>query len=219
MILHRIVERQAETITRELTDDQAEYEFIENLVESTKPEIDPRGWHRLISTPFRYPVPVDPAYQARFKPPFSDKLVFYGSCSLHTAVFEFGYHWLLERVHLVGLSQTIENRNYFTVGFNDPSLKNIRNNPSIKQIMDRRDYSASHSFIANHPEVTSLLYPSARDPQSGDCVAAFKIETLEKKPAQSTVLHLLYREKSKEAYIYDPSGIYPSEVVPWALVA
>ena len=218
-LLHRIVELQAKTITRQITDDQAEYDFIEELIDSTKPPISKKDWHYLIATPFRYPLPVGLEYSARFRPPFSERHVFYGTFELKTAEYEFGYHWLRERVHLSGLSQAIEQRTYFTVEFNDPKVVDIRNYPDISKIMDRRNYTYSHALTESIPDISSFLYPSARDPNKGDCIAAFKLENLGKKPQTSTTFELLYIAEAKAVLFLDPSGVYPSQQVSWEQVA
>jgi hypothetical protein len=219
MILHRIVELQAHTGTRELASTQEEYDFLEELIESTKPLIDPRKWNYLIRTPFRYSTPVGLEYAARFKPPFSERNVFYAGCSLQTAEFEIGYHWLRERVHLTGLSVSAEPRTYFTVGFNDAMMVDLSSHPNINQIMDRNDYSYSYAFIAENPTVSSIMYPSCRDPNQGECVATFELSTLDQQYSSSTTLHLIYDEPRKALRIVDPSGIHPDQCIEWSQVA
>ncbi len=219
LLLHRIVEVQATTVTHQLTDTAEEYEFIEGLIETTKPEAPSGPWHYLIRTPFRYPLPAGVDYAARFKPPFSSRHIFYGTCLLRTALYEFTYHWLKERVHLIGLSQTEELRSRFAVGFLDPTLTDLTVDPGIHLIMDRRNYTASHQWADAHPEATSILYPSCREPERGSCVAAFKLESFDLRPAESGLLFVSYSERARAAQIRDPAGIMPSERIHWKDVA
>lgn len=218
-VLHRIVENQAKMVTHELTDTQEEFEFIESLIDGTKPPLNREGWHHLIATPFRYELPVKPEYQARFKPPFSNFLVFYGSCELRTAAYEYGLHWLRERIHLNGLSQVPASRTYFTVGFRDSQILDITSHVKIKKIMDRTSYAASHEYITTVPNPSSIRYPSARDLMGGFCVAAFKKEVLEKRARTSQELRIRYLESEKAAEFEDPSGIHEALTVRWDEVA
>jgi hypothetical protein len=204
MKLNRIVELQAHTVIRKITDTQEEYEFVEGLIESRKPTLPKAKHHYLIKTPFRYFLPVQPRYASRFKPPFYERNCLYGTREFRTAVYEYGYHWLRQRVHVEGLSHEPQPRTCFKVGFKDTSIKDIRKHPKIKTLMDRDDYGPSHRFVLENPAVSSLLYPSCRDPRKGDCVVTFDINTLGLKPEDERTFHLIYEEKSKRCVFKDP---------------
>ncbi len=203
MILHRILELQAHTVIRKLTDTQEEYEFIESLIESQKPAYPRKEHHYLIQTSFRYALPVPVQYQARFKPPFSHRNCFYGAEHYHTSAYEYAYHWLRQRVHLENLSQEAQARTHFTVSFKDAQAIDLRKNPSCQGVMDRKDYGASHEFIQAHPLATSILYPSCRDPEQRVCVVTFEIETLGKKALSEKTLYFVYQAARKSCSIQD----------------
>jgi len=203
-MLNRIVELQAKTVIRQITDTQEEYDFIENLIESHKPPLPKTDHHYLIATPFRYPLPIAPEYAGRFKPPYYERNCFYGTLEYQTSVFEYGYHWLLQRVHLKGLSQQPQPRTHFKVKFKDPDCLDLRKHKRIKEMMDRHDYSSSHHFVLKQKNLTSLIYPSCRDPKQGSCVITFEINTLGKKPTSDKMIHLIYDEKNKKCLVESP---------------
>jgi len=204
MILSRIVELQAKTVTRKITDTQEEYDIIENLIESQKPSYPDTAHHYLIATPFRYDLPVEPQYAARFKPPYYDRNCFYGCYEYRTTVLEYGYHWLSQRVHTQGLSQEPQPRTHFKVRFNDPACVDIRKHSKIKNIMNRHDYTTSHDYVLKNKSITSILYPSCRDVEHGDCAVTFEINTLGKKPSSERTIHLIYDDKNKKCIIECP---------------
>jgi hypothetical protein len=218
-MLHRIVEDQAShTPTRTITDNQDEYDFIENLVEESKPTIPATNHHYLIRTQFRYPLPVLPKYTARFRPPYFHKNVFYGAFERETSFYEAAYHWLCERVHIKDLSMTPEPRTHFTVDFGDSTATDICDHPDISKIMDRNDYRASHDFITKSPDTASIIYPSCRDPKNGKCAAVFDLLTLGERLQSAEPLHLIYNSINKSCTIIGPE-VDPQIVIPWGLVA
>lgn len=215
MILHRIVELQAHTVIRKITDTQEEYEFIESLIESQKPPPLASDHHYLIKTPFRYPLPVKPEYAGRFKPPFYHRNCFYGSELYRTSAYEYAYHWLEQRVHLSRLSQEPQPRTHFQVDFSDGRCVDVRGNPDIEKIMDRKDYSSSHRFVQSNPELSSILYFSCRDPQKGNCVATFEIDSLGKMPLAERTLHFVYQTLQKKCIIQDLLLSEPQLEIAW----
>ena len=218
-VLHRIVEDQAShTPTRTITDTLEEYEFIEELIENSKPSITLTKHHYLIRTQFRYPLPVLPRFTARFRAPHSFRNVFYGTFERQTSFYETAYHWLRERVHVTGLSQTPEPRTHFTVDFNDPKAMDICVHEDIVKIMDKKDYSHSHALVAKHPKVSSIVYPSCRDPKHGKCAAVFELLTLGEKPLSNEALFFIYDSKALSCTI-EGLSVDPAIVVPWGLVA
>lgn len=215
MILNRIVELQAHTLIRKITDTQEEYEFIEGLIESQKPPPLPADHHYLIKTPFRYPLPVEPKYAARFRPPFYHRNCFYGAELYRTSAYEFAYHWLKQRVHVAKLSQEPQPRTHFQVDFSDGGCIDVRQYPDIKKIMDRRNYGPSHRFIDSNPDISSILYFSCRDPQQGNCVVTFEINTLGKTPLTERTLNFVYQASQKKCFIQDPLLIEPQLEIAW----
>lgn len=218
IFLHRIVEWQAKTITRKTTDTQEEYDYIEGLIESLKPPLSKTGHHYLISTPFRYPLPVPPLYQARFRPPYYHRNSFYGTVAYPTCVFETGYHFLRQRIHLKGLSQSVEMRTRFRVSFHDPKSVDISKRRDFSLLMNRQDYFYSHNFIRKHATIHSIIYPSCRDPEAQKCVCTFSLATLGKKPRDEGILHFIYIEKQKVCAVEDPLNRFPGIKVEWEKV-
>lgn len=204
--LNRIVELQAKSVLRSLTHTQNEYNFLESLIESTKPELPLSAHHYLITTPFRYDLPVPPIYQARFRPPYFHQNCFYGTLHFHTACYEYAYHWLRQRAHLTGLSQESASRTHFTLRFSDAHCLDITRHRNVKKIMDKNDYTASHDFVKKQKKLSSILYPSCRDPQNGLCVVTFSPKTLAKKIHTERTLHLTYLNQKKACLIEIPTA-------------
>ncbi len=219
MRLHRIVEYQAKTVTRHTTDSQQEYEYIEGLVEGIKTPLPATGHDYLIATPFRYPLPVAASYQARFKPPLSSRHAFYGTEEFRTCSYETAYHWLRQRVHLKALSQVAEPRTHFQVQFHDSQLMDIRHHRSLESVMNRHDYQASHRFVEKHPSLSSILYPSCRDPQQGACVVTFRLETLGKRPEVLHTLSFIYDRQHRGCRIENPVQPEDGFQVSWEEVS
>lgn len=219
MRLHRIVEHQAKTVTRHTTETQQEYEYIEELIEAIKAPLPPTGHDYLIATPFRYPLPVGMPYQARFKPPLSLRHAFYGAEEFQSCGYETAYHWLRQRVHLKGLSQTAEPRTHFRVRFHDSKIMDIRRHPTIVSLMDRHDYRPSHRFVEDHPTVSSIRYPSCRDPGHGPYVVTFRLETLGKRPEDLKTLYFIYDHLGQSCRIEDPTHPEQRFDVSWEEVS
>src|SRR5690348_15899593 len=77
--VHRVVEDQVKLTSYRATEDAEKAIQLEILIDLTKPPKRQIEWHELIYTPFRYNLPVLPRFQARFKPPYFQKNVFYAS--------------------------------------------------------------------------------------------------------------------------------------------
>jgi hypothetical protein len=218
-MLHRIVEDQAShTPTKTITNTQDEYDFIEGLIEESKPQIPNTDHHYLIRTQFRYPLPVLPSYAARFRPPHFHKNVFYGAFERNTTFYEAAYHWLRERIHVKNLSLTPEPRTHFTTDFDSTSAVDICSHPDIAKIMARNTYSASHEFVFANPDVLAIIYPSCRDPKHGKCAAVFELMMLGRRPTSTEPLFLVYNTDMKSCTFTGPEIETPI-VVPWGLVA
>lgn len=176
---YRIVESQSQIYSYLTTSSAENAEYIESFLEETKPARPNDEWHMLLVSPFRYPLPVPPMYQARFRPPFYARNVLYCSEKVPTALHEHAYHFLKERIHLDGVKEAGE-RTVFSLFIHDGDIIDIRTHPDINAIMDKRDYAKSHSYIHSNPDTKVLCYPSCREPEKGPNYAAFEISSLEK---------------------------------------
>jgi hypothetical protein len=87
----RVVEPQHLVSTRKLVDSDAEQQVLEELLESTKPELPDGRLHFLLTTPFRYP-PL--RYGSRFGTR-AERGIWYGSIQQRTAFAETAYYRLL----------------------------------------------------------------------------------------------------------------------------
>jgi hypothetical protein len=191
----RIVESQSRLYAENATSTYEKALYIESVLEETKPKLTAQGWHPLLATPFRYPLPVLSIYQARFRPPFFLKNVLYASLELRTALYEHAYHYLRERVHLKCVRETGQ-RTIFSLYITSSRIVDLRKHSDILKIMDRHDYAASHAFIEANPKVHILRYPSCRDPRAGDNFAVFDIHCLAKHIGMQQAL----------SFYFEPSG-------------
>lgn len=91
----RLVEAQHKISTVKLTDTSTEQNFLENLIEETKPNVPPECRHLnyLLSTPFRYGAPYPRG--SRFRRPGRTPGMFYASEYVDAAVAELCFHRLL----------------------------------------------------------------------------------------------------------------------------
>lgn len=159
------------------------------------------GWHKLIRSPFLYPLPVKTMYQARFRPPQSLKNVFYGSVEEETAFYEFAYHYVKERFHLI--SGDTCDRTSFSVELNNKTEFKIHSNPKVAFIMDPFSYTESHNFVKANPKYTVICYPSCRDPKKRDCYAVLNIDMLAKNPKSNRNITIIWDASLKELTCID----------------
>jgi len=91
----RIVEAQHRISTAKLTDTELEQNFLEDLIEESKPNIPPECQHLdfLLATPFRYGAPYPKG--SRFRKAGQTPGVFYSSENVQTAIAELSFHRLL----------------------------------------------------------------------------------------------------------------------------
>jgi hypothetical protein len=141
--------------------------------------------------------PTPPEYAARFKPPEGNLRAFYASFEATTVFYEAAYHWLRERAHIAGLSQTPEPRTIFSVSFAGKNVYDVSNAPDVSAIMSRRSYSASWEFVRNNPDATSIVFPSCRAPSRGMNLFTSDIETLGQTPHSYFELTFIYRADVK----------------------
>lgn len=200
----RCVEDQAHQPLRQLSATQEEFDFLEDFVEAGKPPYPSApSYHYLIQTPFRYPLPVPDRFAARFRPPFSSRHVFYASANGETSLYEASTYFLKERIHIPDLSHEPESRTLFSVGVDDEDAYDLSGDAGINPIMSRNSYGASHAFIAAHPEIDVLLYPSCRCPNKGRNAAVFDINSLEQNPRTMIDLSFSYDAAAKAVRIYE----------------
>jgi hypothetical protein len=199
--VYRVVEDQAKINSYRATEDREKAIQLEILIDLTKPPLRHTEWHDLVATPFRYELPTLPAFKARFRPPYFTKNVFYAATHFETALYEYSYHLMRQRVHLQVKSRRVKNetgtRTGFSVNADDMAKVDIRGHQNITAILDRSDYSASHAFINENPGVDFIVYPSVRDPQHRDNVAVMEIAHLSKKVNSEHPLSFFYDYRKK----------------------
>jgi hypothetical protein len=199
----RIVEQQANLPSYRATQDEGRAAQLELMVELTKPKNLYLGWHYLIATPFRYNPPHP---NARFRPPFATRNVFYGALAEETALYEHAYHFIRQRLHL-NVEPETGTRTLFIAEANAAKSIHIRDQLNYQKIMDKNDYSASHQFIEENSHATFILYPSCRDPKHRDNAAILEIEHLEKKLKGETSIRYFYNYK-KQRLLWIDSQLY-----------
>lgn len=191
--LVRIVEYQATLSSYRATQNEERAVQLEVLIETTKPRNLYTEWHPLIATPFRYNPPHP---EARFRLPYG-KNVFYSSLLEETALYEHGFHFMKERMHL-NIETETGMRTIFFVDADDKSSIHIKNQINYLDIIHKNNYSASHQFIASHPRATFIFYPSCRDPEQRDNVAVLNINHLAKAPKWESSIKFFYDNALKQ---------------------
>ncbi|HVE43860.1 MAG TPA: RES family NAD+ phosphorylase [Gammaproteobacteria bacterium] len=189
----RIVEHQASLSSYRATQNEERAITLELVIESTKARDQYIEWHPLISTPFRYSPPHP---EARFRPPYG-KNVFYGSLAKETAFYEYAFHFMKQRVHLDIVSET-GTRTIFSVDADDRFAFDLSQDRQIENIIDKDDYTASHQFIKNHPDISFILYPSCRDPESRNNAAILNIHHLKQNLKWESSIKFFYDNQKKE---------------------
>lgn len=189
---YRVVQHQLLSYSYEATGNADEAAYLESVLEFTKPKVVYADWHRLIGAPFRYSLPVQPMYQARFSPPYSNRNALYCSEEPGTALYEHAYHFLKQRVHLAGAVPETDTRTIFSLFIKKTDIEDIRRRKDIARITDRQDYTASHEFIRKNPALKVVAYPSCRDPERGRNFAAFEIASLGKEIGKEQVLSFYF---------------------------
>lgn len=191
--LVRIVEHQASLSSYRATENVERAVQLELLIEMTKPVNQSQQWHSLIATPFRY---TPPHRAARFRPPYG-KNVFYGALLEETALYEHAFHFMKERLHL-NMQTDTGMRTIFFVEADNVNALQIRNHAECSKLIDKNDYSASHQFIAEHSEITFIIYPSCRDPKQRDNAAVLDINHLAKNPKWESTIKFFYDNRMRK---------------------
>lgn len=178
--LKRIVENQEQKVTLGLTDNLAEHDVLESLLESSKPS--PEGhaglarFDYLLRTPWRYP-PLK--WGSRFGRRFEPSL-FYGSLGLRALFAEAAYYRL---VFLEGMETPFRDRviSQFTVfeasfrsdrGFDLSAAPFHRHEAVLRHKSEYRPCQALGSVL-REKGVEAILYLSARAPGDALNVALF----------------------------------------------
>lgn len=216
----RCVEYQSKQALRGLVDTDEEFIFLEEFVEDSKPDYPEKtdstykGYHYLIQTPFRYPLPVEPQYQARFRPPFYYRNVFYCSEKIITALSEASFYFLRERVHISQkVSQQAGPRTLFKchLDLKSEKLLDIRSHPEINKIMDRQNLTYSHNIINDNKDTEVLLYPSCRCLDKGTNAAVYIISRLGPDPVDFQNYDFIFNQKKSSVMIKRQT--YPETVL------
>lgn len=195
--LYRLLVSQiSDRYSTKATSSKENAEILDKLLEGSKPQNKFSEWDILIATPFRYPLPVNPIYQARFRPPNFSRNVMYGCEEKLTSAYECSYHFLKQRIHLQKLQET-GYRTLFVVKANTEKTIDLRNRPDIHQIMNRNDYSYSYKVANDHSDSDGFLYPSCRSPESGLCAAIYQIQCLDKDVKREWNIPFDYNYKNK----------------------
>ncbi len=199
--VYRIAEDQAKLTSYKITQDVEKAIQLEMLIDLTKPSMPHQDWHDLIATPFRYDLPVLPKFQARFRPPYFLKNIFYSSAALETALYECSYHMMRQRIHLQTGKRRVKNetgtRTGFSVNADDSKAVRIHLYPNLAAILNKSDYSSSHTLVKSNPQIDFIIYPSVRDPQHRDNMAIMDITYLSRQINNERQLSFFYDYKKK----------------------
>lgn len=196
---YRVVQDQTRGYSYDATTSAGEAAYLESVLELTKPKGDYPGWHILIAAPFRYQLPVQPAYQARFTPAHGTRNALYCSRESVTALHEHAFHFLRQRVDRKGLVAETGLRTIFSLFVEERDIEDISRHPDIGRIMDPNDhsYAASHDYIRKNPKVKVVGYPSRRDPQRRMNYAALEIASLGKDIGEEKLIEFHFEPVQK----------------------
>jgi hypothetical protein len=180
----RVVEAQHISSSRDLVDSIEEHIILEDLLESSKPDVN-QDSHYLIFTPFRYP-PLE--YGSRFGK-IHEPSIWYGALNINTAFSEVAYY------RLKFLADTEANLGYIDIpltAFSSYLETNKGIDLTIKPFNEFKDdisnkqsyiYSQQLGVIMRDASVKSFIYYSARDKNNGKNIAAFTADVFIKKNA------------------------------------
>ena len=196
---YRIVQHQARLYAHAVTSSPENALQLDVLLEAAKPAQLEDEWHPLIATPFRYSIPVEARFEARFKPPESNIRVLYSSELVGTALYEHAYYFMLERIDLAPEDEN-GSRTLFSLFVNEKKITDITKHPRIKELTDRKNYFGSHEHIRKHPNIKAVKYPSCRDPESGKNFAVFDIRLLGKNIGEERAIGFVFRAKNRSLF-------------------
>lgn len=172
----RVVESQHQVSTRKLVDTLDEQALLEELIDAAKPrDITNERLHYLLFTPFRYPpLPFGSRFGAR-----RERGIWYGAETVATAMAEVAYYRL---VFLEGTTASLERITVELTAFR----VHARTANGVDLVVEpfalhRRAIASASQYRATQAlgaamradGVEMCRFPSARDPDSGTCVAIF----------------------------------------------
>lgn len=213
--LFRLVQSQmSNRYSQKATSSKAKADALEKLLEDSKPsKLNPK-WDALIANPFRYPIPVDPIYSARFSPPYFHRNVWYGGLQKDTAVYEFSFHFLKQRVHLEGIEET-GLRTLFVCDCDLSKTHDICQRSDISDVMDRHNYEKSYEIAKSANSWTGIIYPSCRDPKKGLCAAIFELSEFSLEIKNERTIHFEYKNGTVNWYRH----LFVDVSVDWSKVS
>lgn len=173
----RLVEAQEVTATRKLVDSFAEYQILENLIESQKPTLktDLLDIHPLLYTPFRYP-PLK--YGSRFGNRFEPSL-WYGSLDVTSSMSEKAFYQLnFLRGSKADFGLVESQLTLFSCDIKTKRGIRLEITPFaefVNEISSPTTYDISQQLGANMRTslVEGFTYQSARDPNKGINIGLF----------------------------------------------
>lgn len=167
--LRRLVENQEQKVTLRLTDDMAEHDVLESLLEESKPEsvAHPRvqQFDYLLRTPWRYPpLPWGSRFGSRFEPS-----LFYGALDRVALFAEAAYYRL---VFLEGMRKPFEERvisqfTTFEATFRSTASFDLSRRPFSKHedvLRHRSNYAPCQALgsVLREQQIEAITYLSAR---------------------------------------------------------
>lgn len=159
--------------------DSASLSWLESEINYSKKIRAAGQWEACIKAPFDYSLPVPVEYATRFQPPGFQRNAFYSSYLPRTSVFETVFHFMSFRRASSGTFSSHDSEKcLFSVNWEDKSAVDLSEDPEVQSIMDKSDYEAAHNWIRANSSVSSIIYPSCRDPENNKNVSTLKIETL-----------------------------------------
>ncbi len=181
----RIVEAQHISSSRDLVDTLEEHDFLEELLETTKPTIQ-KNKDYLIFTPFRYP-PLQ--YGSRFGHHYEPSL-WYGSLELETAFAEVAYYRLqffkdtaaqLDYIEIPMTAFRALLKTHRGVDLTRPPFKTYTSN-----ISDKHSYQHSQPLgsAMRAAQIEAFVYFSARTPTKSKNIAAYTPDVFHTKKEQ-----------------------------------
>lgn len=191
---HRIVQQQEKLYSNAVTSSPYIAAQLDLLLERSKPENPYPDWDPLISTPFRYPLPVEAAFQARFKPPHSHFQTLYCSKMMETALYEHAYYFMKERIHLPPQEEH-GTRTLFSLSLDENRITDLTHHANVRALVHKNNYTASHRYIQKHPDCKGVKYPSCRDPKKRSNFAIFDIHLIGKKVSAHHSIGFVFRPK------------------------
>lgn len=168
----RIVEAQHKISTVKLTDNNAEQDVLEDLIEETKPNIPPECTHLnfLLSSPFRYGAPYP--HGSRFRRAGRTPGVFYASDNVDTAIAELCFVRLLfyadspDTIWPLNAGEfTAFAVEYATATAIDLTLAPFDTRADVWMNLTGYDGCQQLADLARGSEIELIKYASVRDPQ------------------------------------------------------